>query len=402
MSGLVALCLGLGLVAGWEYYILQQDRARLQGLQTQHQQHLDEVTALTVQLTSAESQAKAIEAKFSEAKLTADQERLATIDGLYQQYTDVVSKVGRNQSAKLDTAGIADQYASWGVKLWQKDYDGLHANLDKALADLDAAYSTYQKKLAATPPPTKTATPPANSGGSSSSAADGYTSTTVSTSRGSFSVNLIKLPLAQVTVKTVTANSDNCSIDCPTKSLAQYVAENGAYAGINGTYFCPPDYASCSSKKNSYDFAVYNSGLGKWLNQNALSWTSEGLATFSGHSAKFYRYANQYGGQAITAGIANFPPLLVQNGAVVISDGELDAAQKSKGLRGALGVDSSNVYLAVIRNASIMDAAYAMQALGAKDVLNLDGGGSSALYIGGSYKVGPGRSLPNALVLVKN
>jgi len=39
--------------------------------------------------------------------------------------------------------------------------------------------------------------------------------------------------------------------------------------------------------------------------------------------------------------------------------------------------------------------------LGVKYALNLDGGGSSALYLNGSYIVGPGRSLPNAVILVK-
>ena len=42
-----------------------------------------------------------------------------------------------------------------------------------------------------------------------------------------------------------------------------------------------------------------------------------------------------------------------------------------------------------------------MQSLGARDALNLDGGGSAALWIAGSFKVGPGRQLPNAIVLTK-
>jgi len=54
----------------------------------------------------------------------------------------------------------------------------------------------------------------------------------------------------------------------------------------------------------------------------------------------------------------------------------------------------------LVTNASVTDSAYALQALGVKDALNLDGGGTSALYISGSYKVGPGRLLPNAVVLV--
>jgi exopolysaccharide biosynthesis protein len=42
-----------------------------------------------------------------------------------------------------------------------------------------------------------------------------------------------------------------------------------------------------------------------------------------------------------------------------------------------------------------------MQTLGARDALNLDGGGSAALYIDGSYRVGPGRLLPNVVVLIR-
>ena len=38
--------------------------------------------------------------------------------------------------------------------------------------------------------------------------------------------------------------------------------------------------------------------------------------------------------------------------------------------------------------------------LGCDDLLNLDGGGSTALLYGGAYKSGPGRLLPNAITFV--
>ena len=41
-----------------------------------------------------------------------------------------------------------------------------------------------------------------------------------------------------------------------------------------------------------------------------------------------------------------------------------------------------------------------LHAMGMQNALNLDSGGSTALYSGG-YKVGPGRNIPNAIVLVK-
>ena len=42
-----------------------------------------------------------------------------------------------------------------------------------------------------------------------------------------------------------------------------------------------------------------------------------------------------------------------------------------------------------------------LQALGARDAMNLDGGGSIAMWIGGNYILGPGRQLPNAILLMK-
>jgi hypothetical protein len=307
--------------------------------------------------------------------------------------------LARNSTAKLDTSVITNQYADWGTKILTQDFDGVTASITKSLADTDAQYQTYQASLI-TPAPNTSASGPRPV--AASSTITGYSYQTVSTSRGSFTVSLIKLRLADVTVKTVTANSSNCSNNCPTKSLASYVQENGAYAGMNGSYFCPPDYASCAGKVNTFDFAVYNTNLGVWINEPASHWNSVGLATFSNRSAHFYRRGQDYAGEPITAAISNFPPLLVQNGAVVTTTSEQDAYMQNKGTKGALGVDGTNIYLGQATNANVTDMAYIMQALGATDVLNMDGGGSAAMYIGGTYKVGPGRSLPNAIVLVKN
>jgi phosphodiester glycosidase len=229
----------------------------------------------------------------------------------------------------------------------------------------------------------------------------GYNYQSVSTVRGTFNVHLIKERLSAVTVKTLTANVTDCSNNCPAKPLAQYVSENVAYAGMNGTYLCPPDYAQCAGKVNSYDYAVYNSNLRRWINYNALNAQNGGLF-FNGASTSVYRrtyvyYRNQ---TPINAAITNFP-LLVQGGAVIDSTGEQNGSQLLKGTKGAIGVDATYVYLAIVTNATVTDTAYVMQALGARDALNLDGGGTAAMWIGGSYKVGPGRLLPNAIVLTK-
>ena len=233
-------------------------------------------------------------------------------------------------------------------------------------------------------------------------AGTGYTFSNVVTSRGIFGTHLIKEQLSQVTVKTLTANTTDCTSDCPVKPLAQYVAENGAYAGINGTYLCPPDYVQCAGKVNSYDYAVYNSNLRKWLNYGALNGQNGLLAFTSATTCSTYRrsYVFYQAQSPVVAGITNYP-LLLQNGAIIDSTAEQGGSQLLKGTKGAIGVDGTYIYLVVVTNATVTDTAYVMQALGARDALNLDGGGTAALWIGGGYKVGPGRLLPNAIVLTK-
>jgi hypothetical protein len=139
---------------------------------------------------------------------------------------------------------------------------------------------------------------------------------------------------------------------------------------------------------NSYDYAMYNSNLRRWINPGALV-GQNGLAHFSGATATYYRrsyvYAQSPAASApITAGITMFP-LLLQNGSVVDSELEQTPAQKLKGIKGSIGTDGTYVYLALVTGANLTDSAYALQALGVRD----------------AYKVGPGRLLPNAIVLTK-
>jgi exopolysaccharide biosynthesis protein len=102
----------------------------------------------------------------------------------------------------------------------------------------------------------------------------------------------------------------------------------------------------------------------------------------------------------VTAGISNFP-LLLQNGALVDISGDIDANQRLRGARGSIAVDATFIYLAIVYGASVPETALVLQALGARDAMNLDGGGSIAMWIGGNYVVSPGRQLPNAILLMK-
>jgi hypothetical protein len=339
---------------------------------------------------SLESETESLKLKIEELSNIKENQNYLAISEIYKLYGDFQSKLKRNVDENLDTGSFKGKAEVWGSKLIANDLDSLKSEIIEANKVLDDSYEKYLDSL---PKPAPTVVAPPSAGGGN------YT--TVETDRGKFSVYLIKVSLSGVKVVTSSANNDDCKNNCPTKSLADHVKDNNGFAGINGTYFCPPDYSSCSGKVNSSDYAFYKSSSGKWLNKGALSWGDTGLATFNGRSAKFYKRSTDYGGGSVTAGISNYPTLLY-DGNIVVDAGKLTSYQKDvKGARGVIGVDGSDLYLAIVSNATVVDAAYVMKSLGVKYALNLDGGGSSALYLDGSYIVGPGRSLPNAVVLVK-
>lgn len=332
------------------------------------------------------SEADSLKTQIEELSSIKENQDYQKIQDIYKSYETFVSNLDRNIKLKIDTKEYEGSVSKWGEMLIKKDFDNLKGEIDTLTSKLDEAHEKY---LASIPKPVTT------------QVSGGGNYMTVDTERGKFGVYLIKVALSDVKVITASANGDDCKDNCPTKSLAEHVKDNGGFAGMNGAYFCPPDYSSCSGKINSSDYAFYKSSSDKWLNKGALSWGDTGLATFNGSNAKFYKKSSDYGGGSVTAGISNYPSLLY-GGEVVINSDKLTSYQKDvKGARGAIGVGDSNLYLAIISNATVVDAAYVMKALGAKDALNLDGGGSSALYLNGSYLVGPGRSLPNAIVLVK-
>ena len=122
------------------------------------------------------------------------------------------------------------------------------------------------------------------------------------------------------------------------------------------------------------------------------------MMAFSGSSARFCADSSGCDRGGISAGIVNYPAL-INNGHIVVNPDSLpDVLKNNRGFRGAIGVSGNKLYLMVVRGATVPHVAYVMKALGIQNGMNLDGGGSSALYYNG-YKVGPGRSLPNAVVL---
>jgi hypothetical protein len=220
----------------------------------------------------------------------------------------------------------------------------------------------------------------------------GYTRQKVSTSRGEFVISMVIAPGARVVIET--AGDSDCSDNCPTKSLAEHVAASGGFAGINGSYFCPPDYPKCQGKVNTFDTLAVNGRTKAVLNRANNVYSTVPLVAAYGSRLSFYDQTVQWGADTSSGGgLANYPRLL-RDGAVATTE------ENGKGTRGFIASREDTTVIGHVYSASFADTAEVLKTLGLQNAMNLDGGGSTALWYGG-YKAGPGRSLPTAIVLVK-
>lgn len=200
---------------------------------------------------------------------------------------------------------------------------------------------------------------------------------------------------------TDTAADNDCTTDCPVLSLLDFVNRNGGFAGVNGSYFCPATYPDCAGKTNSFDNPVYNSHLHKWINGGHLGWSGLSLVYTDGGGAHYHQNSTDYP-SAPDSAIINYPGL-VNDGNVQIDDNQsgLSDKQKAVGTKVGIGViNSQKIIVVVALNVNMQQFAHVFKALGVTGALNLDTGGSTALY-NGRYIYGPGRALPNAIIFAR-
>jgi hypothetical protein len=225
----------------------------------------------------------------------------------------------------------------------------------------------------------------------------GFSVQSVTTDVGNFTVYIIAADLNSTKVIIDTASGSDCGNNCPTLALSDYVSRSNAFAGINGSFFCPADYPSCAGKTGSFDLLVMNKDKTYFNSANNVYSTNPAVI-FTGNTARFVSQALEWGRDTgIDAVLSNYP-LLVSGGQVVYGGGG-DPKFEPKGARGFVANKGSTVYIGDILNATMQDSAKVLKALGMDNAMNLDEGGSTALWSGG-YKLGPGRNIPNALLFV--
>lgn len=240
-----------------------------------------------------------------------------------------------------------------------------------------------------------------------------YVKATVKTSRGSFAVNMLVADLSNPKVKILTdvAYASDCDDNCPVKPLREYVVGNAGFAGLNGSYFCPKDYSRCATSDGFFYYPIYNSGRKVLINADRVKYTNEPMIVFNNEQNwVFYLHSKDFKDIAtlestydtkIQAAISNGPALIADS-KKVLNEAALDTKQRTvKSNRGGLGLKGTKVYMIVASSATVGDLGAIMESLSMEYAINLDGGGSSALYYNGSYKVGPGRNIPNAIVVAE-
>lgn len=225
----------------------------------------------------------------------------------------------------------------------------------------------------------------------------GYSRQKVKVGEEYFVVDIVAADLNKVRVIVDTASDGDCSDNCPVLPLATYVSRSGAIAGINGSYFCPASYPSCEGKKNSFDTLLMNKNK-KYFNSDNNVYSTVPAVIFSGSSARFVGRSLEWGRDTgVDAVLANYP-LLVSGGKVATGESS-DIKLSAAGNRGFVANKGSMVYIGVVRGVSTLGAAKVLAEMRIENALNLDSGGSMALWYGG-YKYGPGRDIPNAILLV--
>lgn len=329
-----------------------------------------------------------------------NQELKKNIDAIQSSYKDSINAYERIQDLKAQNQKTTDLDVRY-IEIVKLQSEFKYEDAKNKLTDLNSEIKKINDKLAAEiaakaaasgigngVPAPENNTPPGS----------GYSYQAVKTDIGTYTVSLVAADLNSTRVIVDTASDSTCANDCPVLSLSDYVTRNGAFAGINGSYFCPASYPSCAGKTNSFDTLLMNKNK-TYFNSDNNVYSNVPVAVFGSGYARFLGASSGWGRDTGVNGVIANQPLLLSGGSIAFGGGS-DPKQGSKGARSFVGSKGSTVYIGVVYNATVAEVAVVLKAMGLENALNLDSGGSTALWSGG-YKVGPGRNIPNAILFVR-
>lgn len=319
-------------------------------------------------------------------------EEIDGIHSLYKEASSSYEKITDLKSMKLDTVKINELYA-----LVLKDLSDL--KYSEAKNKISTLNIEIQKSLPPPPVPSVTVKNEINSSAVKNNApTGGYNRQQVQTSKGVFTVDIISADLNTTRVIVDTASDSDCSNNCPVLPLGDYINRNGAFAGINGTYFCPAEYPSCAGKTNSFDTLLMNKNK-KYFNSDNNVYSVVPAVIFKDNWVRFVGRSLEWGRDTSVDSVIAMQPLLIFDKKIVYS-GSDNSKYNSRGYRSFIGNKENFVFIGVIHGATMSEGSEVLNALGLDNALNLDEGGSTNLWYN-SYIIGPNRSIPNAVLLIR-
>jgi hypothetical protein len=323
-------------------------------------------------------------------QILINNELKSTIESIEKTYNSAVDTYENLLELKVSTKktdNLDELFTEALVLLSEQNYATASSKLD----ELGKLIEEEQDKIAAS------FTIPATVPESNAPPGSGYSRQSVNTDAGTFMVSIVAADLGSTRVIVDTASDSDCGNDCPVLPLSEYVSRNGAYAGVNGSYFCPSTYPSCAGKTNTFDLLVMNHKK-TYFNSDNNVYSNNPAVIFGDGYIRFVTAASQWGRDTSPNGVLSNYPMLVFNGGIVFG-GDDDPKKGNKGGRSFVANKGNTIYIGVVHNATVAESARVMNALGMENAMNLDNGGSTALWSGG-YKVGPGRNLPNVILFV--
>ena len=315
------------------------------------------------------------------------QARINEIEKTYTRAVSTYEELLKLKENTDETDEFDDSFTAALVALAEQDYESAASSL----ADLSSKIASEQAAIVAS------FTIPVSVPVNNTPPGSGYSRQTVDTDIGQYLVSLVAADLGSTRVIVDTASSGDCGNECPVLSLGEYVSRNGAYAGVNGSYFCPASYPSCAGKTNTFDLLVMNKDKTYFNSDNNVYSTNPAVIFGSGY-IRFVSAVSEWGRDTGVDGVLSNFPLLVFNSQNVFA-GDNDPKKGSKAGRSFVANKGNTVYIGVVHSSTVAEAGKVLHTMGMENALNLDSGGSTALYSGG-YKVGPGRNLPNAILFV--
>ena len=372
------------------FYSWTQTQARLRQSQSDYQSLLDLKNNLDTSLASASAELNLVKSEDQFVKNNQLQSEVKDIKSGFSQALKLYEDIVDLRDSRVRVSTIEPLFSSVLSDLSQFKYS---QSLSK-IATLSAKVTQERQKSLAVVGSvnpdnvTENNTPPGS----------GFSRQKVKVGDSFFVVDIVAADLNSTRVIVDTASEGDSADNCPVLPLGTYVSRNGAFAGINGSYFCPASYPSCASKKNSFDTLLMNKNK-KYFNSDNNVYSTVPAVIFSGASARFVTQSQQWGRDTgVDSVLANYP-LLVFNKSLAAGDSS-DTKLSAAGNRAFIAAKGSTVYIGVVRGVSVVGAAKVLLEMGMDNALNLDSGGSTALWSGG-YKYGPGRDIPNAILFVR-